>query len=281
MRDIKQTDGSPLIRNSEPAERLFTQGMVIKDGAKMSKSKGNVVSPDLMIERYGADATRMYALFAAPPDRDLEWQEDGVAGVSRFLSKVYRLVMKFAPAIREQRQSESTAGAQGAEGQVLLRKLHQTIGKITQDFSGRWHFNTCVSSIMILVNEIAAHEAAIDAGKVSAATLAEIFRSLVLLLAPFAPFLAADLWEAMGYEGAVFRTSWPIADAELAKEESLEIPVQVNGKLVLVLSLPAESDEEAIKAGALSEEKVRARLEGKTLVKTVIVQGKLVNFVVR
>ena len=281
MRDIEGPNGSGLIANSEPAERLFTQGMVIKDGAKMSKSKGNVVSPDLMIERYGADATRMYALFAAPPDRDLEWQEDGVAGVSRFLSKVHRLAMKYAPGIREEHGTKVSGGTRSAEGQALLRKLHQTIGKITQDFSGRWHFNTCVSSIMILVNEIVAHEAAMDAGRVQPAVMAEVFRGLVLLLAPFAPFLAAELWEQMGYEGAVFRTSWPVADEELAKEDLLEVPVQVNGKLVMVIAVAAGSDEETIKADALAEDKVRARLEGKTLVKTVVVKGKLVNFVVR
>ncbi len=281
MRDIEGPGGAGLIANSEPAERLFTQGMVIKDGAKMSKSKGNVVSPDLMIERYGADATRMYALFAAPPDRDLEWQEDGVAGVSRFLSKVHRLATKYAAGIRKQEGAKASGKEQSAEGQALLRKLHQTIGKITQDFTGRWHFNTCVSSIMILVNEIAAHEAAMDAGRVQPRVMAEVFRGLVLLLAPFAPFLAAELWEGMGYEGAVFRTSWPIADAELAREDTIEVPVQVNGKLVLVISVPAGSDEEAIKAAALAEEKVRARLEGKTVVKTVVVKGKLVNFVVR
>ena len=189
MRDLEGPGGAGLIANSEPAERLFTQGMVIKDGAKMSKSKGNVVSPDLMIERYGADATRMYALFAAPPDRDLEWQEDGVAGVSRFLSKVYRLATKYSPGIRGQQGAAAIGEGRSAEEQTLLRKLHQTIGKITQDFSGRWHFNTCVSSIMILVNEIAAHEAAMDAGRVQPGVIAEVFRGLVLLLAPFAPFL--------------------------------------------------------------------------------------------
>jgi leucyl-tRNA synthetase len=270
-----------LIENSEPAGRLFTQGMVIKDGAKMSKSKGNVVSPDLMIERYGADATRMYALFAAPPDRDLEWQEDGVAGVSRFLAKVYRLVTKYAENIRSVQGATARETEQSREGQALLRKLHQTIAKITQDFSGRWHFNTCIASIMILVNEISAIEAAIDAGTVSTAVAAEVFRGLVLLMAPFAPFLAAELWEAMGYEGVVFRTAWPVADEALARENEIEIPVQVNGRLVLVVTVPAGSDEEALKAAALAEEKVQARLAGKTVVKTVVVKGKLVNFVVR
>ena len=132
-----------MVKNDEPAERLFTQGMVIKDGAKMSKSKGNVVSPDDMIARYGADATRMYALFAAPPDRDLEWQEEGVAGISRFLSRVYRLVTKYAATARASAGASRMRMLRLQKGKVL-RKLHQTIAKITQDFSGRWHFNTSI-----------------------------------------------------------------------------------------------------------------------------------------
>jgi leucyl-tRNA synthetase len=270
-----------LIKNDEPAARLFTQGMVIKDGAKMSKSKGNVVSPDLMIERYGADATRMYALFAAPPDRDLEWQEDGVAGISRFLGRVYRLTTKYSePA--SQRVNETTAQAvQSAAEAKLLRTLHQTIAKITDDFSGRWHFNTCIAAIMILVNEIAAAEPLMDAGKISGAAIAEVFRTLTLLLAPFAPFLAAELWEQLGGEGAVFRVAWPVADAELAREAEIEIPVQVNGKLVTVIKVPAGSDEATIQAAAQTDAKVAARIAAKTIVKVIVVPGKLVNIVVR
>jgi leucyl-tRNA synthetase len=271
MRDLD------LIKNDEPAARLFTQGMVIKDGAKMSKSKGNVVSPDLMIERYGADATRMYALFAAPPDRDLEWQEDGVAGISRFLGRVYRLTLKFSESASQQ-VSES---AKSVEESVLLRTLHQTIAKITEDFSGRWHFNTCIAAIMILVNEIAAAEPLMEAGKISGAVIAEVFKNLTLMLAPFAPFLAAELWETMGGEGAVFRVAWPVADAELAREAEVEIPVQCNGKLATVITVPAGSDEETIKAAALADAKVAARIEGKTIVKVIVVPGKLVNIVVK
>ena len=169
-----------LIANDEPVRRLFTQGMVIKDGHKMSKSKGNVVSPDDMVARYGADATRMYALFASPPDRDLDWQEDGVAGVSRFLGRVYRLVTKYAPLARQLSvqgdcvsghdfsragSAIKTSGASAPEGSLsgpsltLLRKLHQTIAKITLDFEGRWHFNTCVAAIMEYVNELQAADA--------------------------------------------------------------------------------------------------------------------------
>ncbi len=261
-----------LIKNDEPAERLFTQGMVIKDGAKMSKSKGNVVSPDLMIERYGADATRMYALFGGPPDRDLEWSEEGVAGISRFLAKVYRLVTRCV---------DIDVGERTATDEVLLRKLHQTNAKITHDFSGRWHFNTSIASIMILVNEITAREAAIDAGQVSAATLRELMRGLVQMLAPFAPFIAAELWERLGEPGVVFRTAWPEADADLARESEIEIPVQVNGKLVNVIKLAAESDQEAIKEAALADDKVATRIAGKTMVKIVTVPGKLVNLVVK
>ena len=270
-----------LIKNDEPAERLFTQGMVIKDGAKMSKSKGNVVSPDLMIERYGADATRMYALFAAPPDRDLEWQEEGVAGISRFLGKVYRLTTKYGAVRAAAARPGDGWGAESAAGLELLRKLHQTIGKITQDFSGRWHFNTSISSIMILVNEITAKEAAMDAGEISDAVIAEVFRGLTLLLAPFAPFLAAELWQQMGHQGVVFRTQWPVVDEALAREDELEIPVQANGKLVTVVKVAAGSDEAVVKAAALEDAKVKVRLEGKTLVKVIVVPGKLVNLVVK
>ena len=263
-----------LIANSEPAARLFTQGMVIKDGAKMAKSKGNVVSPDQMIDKYGADATRMYALFAAPPDRDLDWQEDGVAGVSRFLARVYRLSIKYA-------RLDAPPAVQTHAAQKLLRKLHQTIAKITLDFSGRWHFNTSIAAIMELVNEIAAAEPALDAGVVPAATVAELFRTLTLLLAPFAPFLAAELWSKLGYEGIVFRQPWPIADAGLARESEIEIPVQANGKLVTVLTVPAGSDEAAVQAAALADSKVATRLAGRSLVKVIVVPGKLVNLVVR
>jgi len=263
------------VKNDEPAERLFTQGMVIKDGAKMSKSKGNVVSPDDMIARYGADATRMYALFAAPPDRDLEWQEEGVAGISRFLGKVYRLTTKYADA------AGSTDAAPTLKDQVLLRRLHQTIAKITQDFDGRWHFNTSISSIMILVNDIAANEAAMDAGEISPAVVAEVFRGLILLLAPFAPFFAAEMWEQIGGEGVVFRTAWPVVNEELAREDEVEIPVQVNGKLVNVVKVSAGSDDDVVKAAALADMKVVARIEGKTVVKAIVVPGKLVNLVVK
>jgi leucyl-tRNA synthetase len=268
-----------LIVNDEPARRLFTQGMVIKDGAKMSKSKGNVVSPDEMIARYGADATRMYALFAAPPDRDLDWQEDGVAGVSRFLGRVWRLATKYAPLARAGRGMpvEAPTGL----SLKLLRKLHQTIAKITLDFEGRWHFNTCVAAIMELVNDIQGADAQLAAGEVAAPVMSELLRSLVLLLAPLAPYIAAELWEEIGEEGSVLRAPWPVSDPELAKEDELEIPVQVNGKLVVIVRVAADATPKAIEAAALADEKVQARTAGKTVAKVIVVPAKLVNLVVK
>jgi leucyl-tRNA synthetase len=229
-----------------------------------------------MIERYGADATRMYALFAAPPDRDLEWLEEGVGGISRFLGRVYRLTMKYKDVTSEGDESEQTA-----KGKALLRTLHQTIAKVTEDFNGRWHFNTSIASIMILVNEISANEASMDAGEIPPRVIAAVFCALTLLLAPFAPFLTAELWEEAGYVNPVFRARWPEADEELAREDEIEIPVQVNGKLVNVVKVPAGSDEAAVKAAALEDGKVKARVEGKSVVKVIVVPGKLVNLVVK
>ena len=275
-----------LIKNDEPATRLFTQGMVIKDGAKMSKSKGNVVSPDDMIERYGADATRMYALFAAPPDRDLEWQEEGVAGVSRFLARVYRFVKE-----QSIKCAEVESKGPGADDSAVLRPVHQAIAKITEEFGGRWHFNTCIAAIMILMNTLSQlqldlmmgnYEAGVQGiGAISPTAVKEACRSLVLLMAPFAPFVAAELWEQMGETEPLLRQPWPIADAELAKESEIEIAVQVNGKLVTVIKLPAGVTEEEIKVAALADEKVATRIAGKTVAKTIVVKGKLVNLVVR
>ncbi|MFZ0688645.1 MAG: leucine--tRNA ligase [Acidobacteriaceae bacterium] len=269
-----------LIRNDEPVERMFTQGMVIRNGAKMSKSKGNVVSPDEMIANFGADSARMYSLFAAPPDRDLDWQEDGVAGVSRFLGRVYRFAMKYADRAKAAGGGAGDAGL-SPESQVLLRKLHQTIRKITEDFAGRWHFNTDIAAIMELVNLLTATEPAINAGKVPDPVLAEILRSLTLLLAPFAPYLACELWERIGERSELLRAPWPKFDEALAREEQIEIPVQINGKLRAVVRVGAEADEDAVREAALKEEKIAALLAGKEIVRIIVVPRKLINIVVK
>jgi leucyl-tRNA synthetase len=273
-----------LIGNDEPAERLFTQGMVIKNGAKMSKSKGNVVSPDDMIAKYGADATRAYALFAAPPDRDLDWQEDGVAGVSRFLARVYRLGMRYAALVHADAPVEAAkAAASSAAAQKLLRKLHQTIQRITQDFSGRWHFNTSIAAIMELTNQITAAEQEISSLPPNTASelATALLPPVILLLAPFAPYLAAELWRQIGHSDAVLRQPWPQFDEELAREDEIEIPVQVNGKLRGLIRIAAGADNKVLEERALAEEKVQAAIAGKHLVKVVIVPDKLINLVVK
>jgi leucyl-tRNA synthetase len=274
MRDLS------MITNDEPIERLFTQGMVIKDGRKMSKNLGNVVSPDEMIARYGADAARLNSLFAAPPDRDLDWQDSGVEGIQRFLGRVYRFVVRHArlddPDWRKPVPAELTPQAR-----AIQRKLHQTIKRVSDDFQGRWHFNTCVSAIMDLVNTLYGAEEAIAQKAVPTALLAEAQRSLVLLLAPFAPYLAHELWEMLGEKGNLLRASWPKYDAALAKEEEIQIPVQINGKLRSRIVVSADATEEAVLARALSDEKVQAAIAGKQIVKKLYVPGRLVNIVVK
>jgi leucyl-tRNA synthetase len=269
-----------LVANAEPVERLFTQGMVIKDGAKMSKSLGNIVSPDEMIARYGSDAARLYSLFAAPPDRDLDWQDTGIEGIHRFLGRVYRLVLRNAkpesPDWRNPIQQDLSADAR-----QIQRKLHQTIKRVTDDFKGRWHFNTCIAAIMELVNELYAAEEKIAHGVIPLSLLAKVQRDLVLLMAPFAPYLAHELWEMLGEKGSLLRASWPKYDPALAKEEEIEIPVQVNGKLRGRVLVPADADEDLVKQRGLADEKVKAAIAGKKIVKTIYVPGKLLNFVVR
>jgi len=272
-----------LIKNDEPVDRLFTQGMVIRNGAKMSKSKGNVVSPDDMIARYGADATRTYSLFAAPPDRDLDWQEDGVAGVSRFLARVYRFVTRYADRVKPHLQpgGHSYTMPLPSPGPALLRKLHQTIRKITEDFGGRWHFNTSIAAIMELVNELTAAEPAISEGKVPDVILADILRNLVLLLAPFAPYLSSELWEQIGLHGNILRAPWPKFNESMAREKEIEIPVQINGKLRSVIRVAPDADQEAMRDAALADEKIEATVADKQIVKIIIVPGKMVNIVIK
>jgi leucyl-tRNA synthetase len=278
-----------LVKNDEPVARLFTQGMVIKDGAKMSKSFGNVVSPDEMVARYGADATRLYSLFAAPPDRDLDWQESGIEGIQRFVGRVYRFYLRnsavaapnrtvetgLAPSPRAQSQPLSP------EARAIQRKLHQTIKRVSDDFQGRWHFNTCIAAIMELMNEIYGAEEARAAGEIPAPLIAEVQRNIALLLAPMAPYLAHELWEMTGEKSNLLKAPWPKYDPALAAEDEIEIPVQVNGKLRGLVVVPAGATEDQIKQAALADEKVRAAIACKQVVKIIVVPQKLVNIVVR
>jgi leucyl-tRNA synthetase len=283
-----------LVKNDEPVKRLFTQGMVIKGGAKMSKSFGNVVSPDEMVARYGADATRMYSLFAAPPDRDLDWQELGIEGVQRFLGRVYRFYLKNPVETRlaASQAADTMPAATGQatslpnekllpEARALQRKLHQTIKRVTNDFRGRWHFNTCIAAIMELVNEIYAAEQAIADPRVPSSLITELQRNIALLLAPMAPYMAHELWEMTGENSNLLKAPWPKYDAALAAEDEIEIPVQVNGKLRGLVVVPAGATNDQIVQAALADEKVKAAIVGKQIVKKIVVPNKLVNIVVK
>jgi len=274
-----------MVKNDEQVARLFTQGMVIKDGAKMSKNLGNVVSPDEMVARYGADAARLYSLFAAPPDRDLDWQDSGIEGIQRFLGRIYRYVMRNAHAAGSTAAGSANGpGALSPAARQIQRKLHQTIKRVTDDFQGRWHFNTCIAAIMELLNELYAVEERSKAGSdetVPAPLLANVQRAMVLLMAPFAPYLAHELWEVLGEKSNLLRATWPQYDADLAKEEEIEIPVQVNGKIRSRILIAAGASESAVLEQSLADEKMQSLIAGKTIVKKIYVPGKLVNIVVR
>jgi leucyl-tRNA synthetase len=262
MRDIG------LIRNSEPARRMFTQGMVIAEGAKMSKSKGNVVGADRLAEKFGADTARMFVLFAAPPEKEVDWRSEGAEGIYRFLGRVYRFATRNI--------GRTDFAAPNDTDRKVIRKLHQTLKKITEDFETRWHFNTCISSIMELVNVLYNEEKG-----VSAEPMCEVLELLALMLAPFAPYLAQEIWEELSKQGPVFRHPWPAFDPELAKEDLAEVVVQVNGKLRSRIYAPFGTPNEELEGRARVDEKIQSFLIGKQVVKIITVPDKLVNLVVR
>jgi leucyl-tRNA synthetase len=257
-----------LCQLDEPVTRLFTQGMVTRHGAKMSKSKGNTVDPADLVERYGADATRMYVLFAAPPEKDFDWQDNGVEGIHRFLARVWRLATRLAP-------PTVTTAATSAADAACLRKAHQTLRRITSDFEGRWHFNTSIAALMELVNELYAHDA-----ELSPAARATCQRLLLLMLAPFAPFLAQELWVRAGERGEISVAPWPTLDASLASDEQIEVVVQIGGKLRARLEVPPGTNARTLEAAARAHEKIAPLLAAQTPRKVVVIPDRLVNFVV-
>jgi leucyl-tRNA synthetase len=261
MRDIG------VIKNSEPARRLFTQGMVIAEGAKMSKSKGNVVGADMLAEKYGADTARMFVLFAAPPEKEVDWRWEGADGIYRFLGRVYRFVT---------RRLGSDGPPVGPADRQVQRKLHQCLQKITEDFESRWHFNTCIAGIMELVNVLYAEEE-----KIGSTVLNEVIEKLALMLAPFAPYLSQEIWDELGREGPVFRQPWPVFDPELAKADLAEIVVQVNGKLRSRVFAPFGTPKDELEKLALADPKTQQAIAGKQIVRVIAVPDKLVNIVVK
>ncbi|MBZ5563873.1 MAG: leucine--tRNA ligase [Acidobacteriia bacterium] len=278
MRDIG------LVSFSEPVARLFTQGMVLKGGSAMSKSKGNVVDPVEMCAKYGADTVRVYMLFAAPPEKDFDWSETGIEGASRFLNRVYRIIERHAATLCNINAWTSTSKEPlelSSEERRLLRKAHQTLRHVTEDMEGRWHYNTDIAMAMELVNELSELEPAIEAGKIRPAVTKSALEYLVLILSLFSPHIADELWEGLGHKEPLLRVPWPEFDRELAAEEELEIPVQVNGKLRGRIRVAVTADEEEIRRRAQAEEKVNQYLNGRQIVKVIVVPQKLVNIVVK
>jgi len=273
----------------EPFTNLFTQGMIIKDGAKMSKSKGNVVSPDKLIAHYGADTVRLYTLFIGPPEKDAEWSDRGVEGSYRFLGRVWRLIEKvkrqksLACLLREPGQTKvKTERKLTKEEESLKRKTHLTIKKVTEDFDGGFHFNTAISSIMELVNEaydLLGKER--DNDSVKQEVLNEAIEAVIILLSPFVPHIAEELWRIIGKEKSIFKISWPSYDKSAIVEEVVTMVVQVNGKLRSKVEVPFDIKEEELKSKVLSDPKIKELSTGKVLKNFIIVPKKLVNVVLQ
>ena len=262
-----------LVESDEPFKQLLCQGMVLKDGAKMSKSKGNTVDPQQMIEQYGADTVRLFMMFAAPPEQSLEWNDAGVEGAFRFIKRLWRLVAEHVEAGNAGPLDVSTLDD---ASKALRRKTHETIQKVSDDYGRRSTFNTAIAAVMELINEVSKFDANSDNG---AAVKHEALEAAVLLLAPIIPHAGHSLWQALGHDEAVIDASWPSVDETALVKDSIELVVQVNGKVRAKLNVPANADKEAVEALAMDEPNVQKFIEGNTVRKVIVVPGKLVNIV--
>jgi len=249
----------------EPFKRLFTQGMIIKDGAKMSKSKGNVVSPDALIAKYGADAVRLCTLFIGPPEKDAEWNDKGAEGAWRFLNRVWRLL--------EQLPKGETKDAKVSD--ELKRKTHLTIKRVSEDIEQEFHFNTAISAIMELVNEIYKVK---DKGAGSE-IIKEALEAVVILLSPFVPHIAEEMWQRLGKKNSIFSLSWPVYDEGIIRREEVLVVVQINSKVRAKVTVPRDIEETRLKEIVLQDEKVASWIKGKPVKKFFVVPNKLVNIV--
>jgi leucyl-tRNA synthetase len=282
-----------LVTIDEPFTRLLTQGMVLRHGAVMSKSKGNVVDPDDMIQSFGADALRLYVMFVAPPEKEVEWIDTGLEGAFRFLNRVWRVVDHLSVAAR---QAPAVAGLAFDEPErAMRRKTHSTIRRVTQDIDPRVHLNTAVAALMELVNELYAfcevrgvrplgvddEPPAVVERHETAAVLREAIEALVLMLSPFTPHMCEELWAGLGHPEGVVAAGWPAWDEDAAREESIEIPVQVNGKLRGRITVAADASDIDIEAAAIALPAVSAHLAGKQIAKVIIAKGRLVSIVVK
>ena len=271
---VKVLQDEGMLDTPEPFTNLLCQGMVLKDGGKMSKSVGNVVSPEEILEKYGADTARLFILFAAPPEKDLAWSDQGVEGSYRFLRRVWTIVGRYLEL------AKTDAGALSEDEKDLRRRLHMTIAKVTADLDGRFNFNTAISSVMELVNAMYLYAEKHEA--VDAAFAKELLRALLILLAPFVPHITEELWQLLGEEEkSVHAASWPSVDESALTVEEAELAVQVNGKVRGVVKMPVDAAEETIAAAAKELPEVAKHLDGKTIVKCIVVPGRVVNIVVK
>ncbi|MBI5208309.1 MAG: leucine--tRNA ligase [Candidatus Firestonebacteria bacterium] len=268
-----------LIPFIEPFKKLLTQGMVIKDGAKMSKSKGNVVDPDTIIEMYGADTARIFILFAAPPEKDLEWSDEGIKGSYRFLSRVNSLIKNITHEIKNARVENIDVSLLTQEEKNLRWKTHTTIKKVTDDIEDRYHFNTVISSLMELVNEIYSYKPDISK-KENIVIFREALETLVLLLSPFAPHLAEEMWENLGNKPSIFDVPWPKYNKEAILKEDIIVVIQINGKIKNKITVQENINEEDLKQKALSLEKIKELIKEREPKKIIVVPKKLVNIVI-
>ncbi len=271
-----------LVNHAEPVKRLFTQGLVLKGGTAMSKSKGNVVGAEEMADKYGCDTGRLYTLFAAPPEKDLEWSEQAIEGCARFLQRVYRLVAKHAERMRTVPAGSGAAASLDSatpKEKALLRKAHQVLRRVTHDFETRWHFNSATALLMELVNEIQAQEPLEEGVRPEIAK--EVFELLIMMLNPMVPHLAEELWEILGHtRDALAHAAWPMFVPELAAEDQVEIVVQYNGRVKGRMLVEAGLDKEALAERVLADPKIAQLLNGQRVVKVIAVPDKLVNLVV-
>lgn len=259
----------------EPFTNLLTQGMVLKDGAKMSKSKGNVVSPEEIINKYGADTARLFILFASPPEKELEWSEAGVEGAFRFLTRVYRLVFELKDRVIKANYDYKVESDHDKE---LYYVLNTSIKKVTDDLGDRFNFNTAISAIMILVNELYRYKAE---GEINEKLLKDVLDKLILLLSPFVPHIAEEMWQHLGHDKSLAEEPWPAFNPEALVKDEIEIVIQINGKVKGKIFVAKDLDNEELMAEALKNSDVQELLEGKLLVKTIPVKGKLLNYVVK
>ncbi len=261
----------------EPFTNLLTQGMVLKDGSKMSKSKGNVVSPEDIINTYGADTARLFILFASPPERDLEWSDQGVEGSSRFLNRVWRAVTSCAEDIKDI-SIPASFGELDPEARKLRYKTHATIKKVSEDIEQRFNFNTAISAIMELNNMLNTY---LDQDEQDLSVLKEAVETMIVLLSPFSPHICEELWQICGHSQSIYHVSWPRYEAEALVQDEIEIAIQISGKVRDRMVVPASTSEEELKSLALAQPKVQELLAGKQVIKAIVVPAKLVNIVAK